>query len=214
MPEFKLKNKSVNFEKLKNFGFVDGLYEKNICDNQLKLKITVAQDGKIFTKVEDNFSGEEYILHLVENSVGEYVGKVRLEYENFFADFVENCCESNIFGGELTQKLIQYVRQNYGDELEFLWENYPATAIWRRKDSKKWYGVLMVIPEKKLKLDSEKIVDVVNLRGDALKFVDNKKFFPAWHMNKKSWLTIRLDNSVTFEEICRLLDNSYIIAVK
>ena len=214
MAEVKLKNKSVNFDKLKNFGFVSGSYEKNICDNQFKLIITVAQDGKIFTKVEDNFSGEEYILHLVENSVGEYVGKVRLEYENFLNSFIESCCESNIFCGELTQKLIQYVRKNYGDELEFLWENLPDTAIWRRKDTKKWYGVLMVIPEKKLKLDSKKIVDVVNLRGDAEKLIDGKKFFPAWHMNKKSWLTIRLDNSVEFEEICKLLDESYKMAVK
>ncbi|MBQ7704382.1 MAG: MmcQ/YjbR family DNA-binding protein [Selenomonadaceae bacterium] len=212
--EIKLKNKVVNFDKLKIFGFVDGLYKKNICDNQFKLIITVAQDGRIFTKLEDNFSGEEYILHLVENSVGEYVGNVRAEYEKVLADFVESCCDSNIFGGEMTQKLIRYVRTTYGDELEFLWENYPTTAIWRRKDSKKWYGLLNTLSEKKLKLDSEKIVDVVNLRGDALKLVDNEKFFPAWHMNKKSWLTIRLDNSVPLEEVCRLLDESYKLAVK
>lgn len=59
MVEVKLKNKAVNFYKLKNFGFVDGLYEKNIFDGQLKLIIAVAQDSKIFTKVEDTFSGEE-----------------------------------------------------------------------------------------------------------------------------------------------------------
>lgn len=214
MAEVKLKNKSVNFDKLKNFGFIGGRYEKNICANQFKLSITVAQDSKIFSKIEDNFSGEEYILHLVENAVGEYVGSVRLEYEKILADFIENCCVSNIFSGELTQKLIEYVRKTYGDELEFLWENSPTTAIWRRQNSKKWYGVLMNIAERKLKIDSDKFVDIVNLRGDAVKLADEKKYFPAWHMNKKSWITIRLDNSVEFEEICRRLDESYNFAVK
>ena len=214
MAEVKLKNKSVNFDKLKNFGFIGGRYEKNICANQFKLSITVAQDSKIFSKVEDNFSGEEYILHLVENAVGEYVGSVRLEYEKVLADFIESCCVSNIFSGELTQKLIEYVRKTYGGELEFLWENSPTTAIWRRQDSKKWYGVLMNIAECKLEIDSDKFIDIVNLRGDAVKLADGKKYFPAWHMNKKSWITIRLDNSVEFEEICRRLDESYIIAVK
>ena len=214
MAEIKLKNKAVNFDKLKNFGFNGKRYEQNVFDAQFKMTITVAQDGKIFTKLEDNFSGEEYILHLVENSVGEYVGNVRQEYEKVLQNFIESCCDSNIFIGEMTQKLIEYVRKTYGDELEFLWENLPNCAIWRRKDTKKWYGVLMNIPERKLKIDSEKIIDVVNLRGDAVKFIDNEKYFPAWHMNKKTWLTIRLDNSVALEEICKLLDESYKIAVK
>jgi predicted DNA-binding protein (MmcQ/YjbR family) len=212
--EIKLQNKAVNFDKLKNFGFIGGKFEKNILDNQFKLQITVARDGKIFTKLEDNFSGEEYILHLVENSVGEYVGNVRQEYEKILQSFIESCCDSNIFSGELTQKLIEYVKKNYGDELEFLWEKYPTTAIWRRQDTKKWYGLLNTLSERKLNLDSDKIVDTVNLRGDAEKFIDGKKFFPAWHMNKKTWLTIRLDNSVEFEKICRLLNESYKIAVK
>ncbi len=212
--ELKLKHKAVNFDKLKNFGFVDGRYEKNICDNQFTLKITVAQDGKIFTTVTDNFSGEEYILHLVENSAGSYVGAVRAEYDAAVENFIANCCDSNIFCSELTKRLINYVRKNFGDELEFLWGNSPSTAIWRRKDTQKWYGVLMNIPERKLKLDSDKIVDVVNLRGDAVNLADGVKYFPGWHMNKKSWLTIRLDGSVDFDEICRHVNESYTLAVK
>lgn len=214
MAEIKLKNKAVSFDRLKPFGFVDGRYEKNICDGQFKLTLTVAQDGKIFSGVTDNFSGEEYILHLVENSVGSYVGAVRAEYDAVVSNFIETCCESNIFCGELTQRLIEYVRETYGGELEFLWENLPSTAIWRRQDTRKWYGVLMNIPERKLKIESDKIVDVVNLRGDAVNLADGVKIFPGWHMNKKSWITIKLDGSAAFDEICRRLDESFNLAVK
>lgn len=212
--ELKLKNKAVDFGRLESFGFVGGRYEKNICGGQFTLIITVAQDGRIFTSVVDNFSGEEYVLHLVENSTGSYVGGVRAEYDAIVADFVERCCETNIFRGEMTRRLIEYVRETYGGELEFLWENTPDCAIWRRQDTRKWYGVLMNIPERKLRLDSEKIVDVINLRGDALTLADGEKIFPGWHMNKKSWITIRLEGSVSFAEICRRLDQSFNLAVK
>lgn len=212
--ELKLKNKTVDFGRLESFGFVGGRYEKNICGGQFALIITVARDGRIFTSVVDNFSGEEYVLHLVENSTGSYVGAVRAEFDAVIANFVERCCETNIFRGELTQRLIEYVRETYGGELEFLWEKLPNAAIWRRQDTRKWYGVLMNIPERKLGLDSEKIVDVINLRGDALTLADGVKIFPGWHMNKKSWITIRLEGSVSFAEICRRLDQSFNLAVK
>ena len=48
----------------------------------------------------------------------------------------------------------------------------------------------------------------VNIMG-FVKIVDNEKFFPGYHMNKKSWITIKLDNSVDIKTIKKLIDNSY-----
>ena len=41
-----------------------------------------------------------------------------------------------------------------------------------------------------------------------------KKYFPAYHMNKKSWYTIKLDGTVDFDEICKRLADSYKSATK
>ena len=139
------------------------------------------------------------------------------EYEEILATFEEHCCEENIFRAQLTKNLISYVRDKYDDELEFLWEKYPNAAIWRRKDSKKWYGLVMEISERKLGLDSDKDVEILDLRGnvnDLKNFLDGIKYFAGYHMNKKSWYTIRLDGSVAFDEICTRLDESYILAKK
>ena len=221
MAEIKLKNKAVDFDKLKNFNckkIAEGyLLEKNICDSQFTMQIKISADEKIFTKVIDNQSGDEYFLHLVEGAAGSYVGAVRQEYDEVLKNFVENCCVSNIFAGEITQAVINFVREKFGDELEFLWEKYPDAAIFRRKDTKKWYALLMSIPERKLKIDSDKVVDVIDLRGEPAeieKLIDCKKFFPAWHMNKKSWFTIRLDGSVSAEKIFDKLKKSYTLATK
>jgi len=219
MREVNLKNKTVAVDELKKFGFhktAEGWqYEKNICDDQLSLTLTY-KEGKLFSEVKDNF-GEEYVLHLVENSAGGYVGAVRSEYEEILSAFEENCCEENIFRAALTKNLISYVRDKYGDELEFLWEKYPNAAIWRRKDTKKWYGLVMEISERKLGLDSDKDVEILDLRGkvDELQnLIDGVKYFAGYHMNKKSWLTIRLEGSVDFDEICTRLDASYTLAKK
>lgn len=210
-------NKTVGVDRLKSFGFnqtADGwIYKKNICDNQLLLTLKFA-DGKIFSRVEDS-AGEEYTLHLVEGSVGKFVGNVREEYQKILSAFEENCCEENIFRAQLTKNLIVYVREKYGDELEFLWGKYPNAAVWRRKNTKKWYALIMEISERKLGLDSDNLVEIVDLRGRELEnFVDGEKYFPGYHMNKKSWYTIRLDGSVTFNEICTRLNESYSLATK
>ena len=44
--------------------------------------------------------------------------------------------------------------------------------------------------------------------------VDGEKFFKGYHMNKKHWLTIRLDGSVSATEICNLVDISYELSLK
>lgn len=44
--------------------------------------------------------------------------------------------------------------------------------------------------------------------------VDNKKYFRGYHMNKKNWITVCLDGSVSVNEIEKLIDESYEIAEK
>jgi len=217
MREVSLKNKTVDVAALESFGFTktaDGYcYERNICDDQLKLTLNFT-GGKLYSIVEDS-SGEEYTLHLVESSVGSYVGAVRKEYEKILSAFVENCCVENIFSAQLTKNLLDYVVKTYGDAPEFLWEKFPKYAVLRRKDTQKWYAVIMEISERKLNLDSDNEVEVLNLRGvDVESLIDGKKYFPAYHMNKKSWYTIKLDGTVNFDEICTRLTYSHDSALK
>ena len=63
-----------------------------------------------------------------------------------------------------------------------------------------------------MKIDSEEIIDIIDLRYQKERIkdiIDNDKVFPGYHMNKNSWITIKLDNSVETERIFELIDNSY-----
>lgn len=104
-----------------------------------------------------------------------------------------------------------------GDEIEFLWDEFPDNAVWHRKDTQKWYGDVLTVSKKKLVLDSSEITEIINLRlnpDPMSETIDYEKNFSGWHMNKKHWHTIILDNSVPTKEICKRIDESYTLAEK
>ncbi len=214
-----LKNKKIDYNKLLDYGFVKKddtyTYDKNICDNKFKVIIEISKEKT--SKVMDLSSNLEYELVDVKSSQGTFLNKVKEEYENILNDVIKNVTVNDSFKNKQTKDLIKYVKEKYGDNLEFLWDNFPTDAIWRNKINSKWYGLLLVINLNKLGLDINKEEEIIVLRYDKdkiNKIVDNKKIFKGYHMNKNSWITIILNNSVNIKEIYKFLDNSYLISIK
>lgn len=214
--------KSPDFKKLTGYGFEKNgdkyTYVTEISDGQFEMRVEIsASDGGVSTRLTDLNTGEPYTLHLVKEAEGAFVGAVRAEYERVLNEIGENCFENDVFKSDCAHKVITYVREKYGDELEFLWKTFPSNAVWRRKDNSKWYGIMLVLSKRKLGMDSDEIIDIIDLRMDPdilTKTVDGKKYFAGYHMNKKNWVTVCLDGSVPVEEIFSLIDKSYIIAKK
>ncbi|SEH94733.1 yjbr [Akkermansia glycaniphila] len=143
--------------------------------------------------------------------------QLRKEFEEELWHVAECCFEPDVFKHELTKRLIAYVQASYGDDLEYLWRRSPESAVVRRRDSRKWYAVFLMVPRLKLGGDSGEPVEVLNLRLDPCeleRYVDGVSRFPAYHMNKKSWVSLCLDGSVPFEELAERLDASYRLALK
>lgn len=181
------------------------------------MTVTINVEGDVSAVVIDLTFHEPYTLHLTDSAVGSFVGKVRSEYEEILTDISKHCFETEIFKSAQAKELIDYVRDTYGDELEYLWEKFSDNAIWRRKDTAKWYGALLTVSKRKLGIKSDEIVEIIDLRAEPSElenFVDNKKFYPGWHMNKKSWYTVILDGSVSNEELHHRIDESYLLAIK
>ncbi len=87
----------------------------------------------------------------------------------------------------------------------------------RRTDNQKWYAVLLRLPASKIKSQAEGMCEILDLRTDPDKIetlTDNKTYFPGYHMNKKHWFTVRLDDSVPDQTLFRLLEQSRTLAVK
>lgn len=213
------KNRKVIFSKLESFGFAKSKtlykYLKTLSGSGFEMTVTVNKSGKVSAKVVEPDVGE-YTLHLT-NSAGSFVGRVREEYEQTLADIAESCFEPDVFKAEQTKRLIVHVREKYCRELEFLWDKFEGAAVWRRGDTNKWFAAVLTVSRRKLGLDSDEIVEIIDLRlppEEMAALVDGKRYFGGWHMNKKHWFTIILDGTVEFEELCRRVDVSYLLAVK
>lgn len=215
------EHKKVNFEKLIDFGFKKEndvfVYSSGIIDGLFNIKIYVSNFGEVCSEIFDVSSGEIYTLHLVEGAKGSFIGKVREEYEKFLDEIGKKCFDDDIFKSDYTKEVINYIREKYNDELEFLWKKFTDNAIVRRKDNAKWYAVVLTVQKNKLGLIGTEKIEILDVRmhpEEKEGLIDNEKYFGGYHMNKNHWLTICLDGSVSVEEIFKRIDISYEIAGK
>lgn len=218
-----LKGKSIDYNKLSEFGFKfnedSGIYVyAKVLNNGFEVQIQISPKSKeAFSKIVDIENNMEYALVDIEDAVGEFVGETRAQYDEVLSAFMAACTHKDVFKTKQAAQLIAYIRAKYGDELEFLWEKFDDNAIWRNKINNKWYATLFSVPAEKLGLNENKVYEVSNVmcgKDGASKFINNETIFPAYHMNKKSWITIKLDDKINIEMVYELIDNSYNLSIK
>lgn len=214
-------NRSCKPAALVGFGFkaTDGgyLYREAILGGQFELRVRV-QEGRVYAEVYDIAAEENYFLHLVEGAEGGFVGAVRAEYERVLHSVSQSCFErALVFREACSEAVIAYAKKRYGDSLEFLWRKFPENAVLRRRDNGKWYAAILTVERSKLGIEGDGKIEILDLRApkDQLHaLIDNKNYFPGYHMNKQSWFTVPLDGRVAAEIIYSLIDISYGLAQK
>lgn len=105
-----------------------------------------------------------------------------------------------------------YIQDHYSAKPDYPWIKYPNYVVFRHQSNKKWFALIMDVPKNKLGLQEEDMLAVVNLKCDPIllgSLLDEKGFFPAYHMSKANWITVALDGSVADDKIKMLLDMSY-----
>ena len=214
------KRKKCNIEKMSAYGFIrkdgKGVYETDIIDGAFRLYVFVAENGDVDTNLIEIESGEPYVLYKT-NTSGTFVGEIRAAVEAVLIDIANACYDPSIFKTNQAQMAIEYVRKKFGDELEFLWTKFPDNAVWRRKDNQKWYGAILTVNGRKIGLNTDKIVEIIDLRMESTakdNILSREHYYPGWHMNKKSWYTLVLDNCISDEEIQLRITESYELAKK
>ena len=144
---------------------------------------------------------------------------VRLKTKEMGNDWTKDFgfAREEIFRSEETLRTIRHIRASWGCEPEFLWEKFPDYAVFRRQDNAKWYAVILTVQAGKLGLADEGRTEILDIRADAetmARALDFEHYFPGYHMNKRTWLTVRLDGNVPFGEIAPLIARSYELAGK
>ena len=209
------KKSTPNQQKLKEYGFKkeNNIYkmEKSFMNGNFKAIVTI-ENKSIKGKIIDLEFDEEYTNIRVENAQGQFVNKVKTEYQKILNDIKNNCFESKYFIGNQANRITNYIIEKYNDKPEFLWEKYEDFGVFRNKTNNKWYAIIMNINKKVIDKKENIQVDIINVKTDEKtieKLIKRKGYFKGYHMNKKSWLTIILDETLKDSDIEKLIDSSY-----
>ena len=104
------------------------------------------------------------------------------------------------------QSFLAYCRDTWGTEPDYPFEEDFETAVLRHGSNRKWYALVMRVPRRKFGLDSDEMVEVVNLKLPVEMFGSfgtADGVYPAYHMNKLHWISVLLPDAP--EEIVQLL---------
>ena len=212
------KSYQFNQEKARAYGFVENSgawnYSCEILHGDFVMNVSVT-DGKIDFQVFDQETGDLYPQVHMESMTGSFVASVREACLEILYQIRKACFDVQDFICPQTKRIIAQVQEKYGNQLEYLWEKSPDTAVLRHEGNQKWYAVLMKISWDKLEKGREGLVEAVNLKHDqVVDLISQKGIYPAFHMNKRYWISVALDDTLSDEEVLELIEKSWNLTTK
>ena len=105
------------------------------------------------------------------------------------------------------------VWDRYSLRADYPFEDDFVTGIFRHEGNRKWFAAAMNIPKRKLGIDDEGNIDIVDLKcaPEVIESIAGIEpgVYRAYHMNKAHWLTVALDGSCDDDTVSWLLGISY-----
>ena len=108
------------------------------------------------------------------------------------------------------QDVISICKELFGGQavIDNPFSTTDATVL-RHRQSRKWFGLLMDVPLKKLeggddgrkgqksgeKAQNSPTASILNLKADPLLERDGRVILPAYHMSKKHWISVVLERA-------------------
>lgn len=202
------------FSKIEEYGFkkLDGYYilEKDFFGNNFRAIIRIDEDGDIRSKVIDKMNDEEYLPLNLSSYNGQFVNLVRNSFNELLSDIASFCYTDVLFSSNQANRIATFISDKYNIIPDFPWDETPhnSSGVFRHIDSRKWFALIMNIKRGSVdKSDSTEMVDVMNLKAEKIELKDG--IYGANHMNKRYWISIILDDSLSDEKIFALISSSY-----
>lgn len=210
------KKTKFNKDKLLAYGFKEELngykYSKDMS-NGFIANLFIDASLKLIGKIIDTSLGEEYTNYRIESLKGEFVNSIREEYIAILSDIANQCCEKLYFITPQANRISEEIIKLLDSHPEFLWESFPDYAIFRYKTNQKWFAVIAYVDRSKLDKKASGMLEILNLKikeEELEEVLTQEGFYNAWHMNKKSWITLTLDETIPDIEVMEYVKKSFI----
>ena len=113
------------------------------------------------------------------------------------------------------QEFLDMCLSAYGTSPDYPFDGDFETAVLRHADSRKWYAIVMRVPRRKFGIESDEVIDVVNLKLPTEMFGSfgaADGVYPAYHMNKLHWISVLLPDAP--EDVVTLLASASFAVTK
>ncbi|MBB5226756.1 hypothetical protein DYE50_05475 [Treponema ruminis] len=208
------RSAKIKRDSLKEAGFtkIDGGNYKMclpISNGSFKAEISLSlSDESLTVHLFDSATSEKYALFDRTSSNGAFVTSLREEVQKIIDDIKTRCFATN----DLKDDFIAWINTKFGAVPDYPWpDDAPYSFVFRCPNGK-WFALVMKIKYRQLGLTGDEELWVVNMKAEQESIpalVDRKSIFPAWHMNKKHWITVLLTATTDFGKLCELTEKSY-----
>lgn len=203
------------------FHFADNryTYRELFMEGQFEAVVEVDEAAQLSSYVWDCEMEEVYTAHLVTAPAGAFVGQVREGYQSILAQVEEACCIALPFSNDQSNRIAQLIKEEWGDLPDYPFAKSPQTGAFRHPANNKWYALVTQV--KRGQLDGsadQELVEIVNIKvygREIAELLSQPGIYPAYHMSKKAWVSVLLDDIVEDEAIFDLLEKSrYLVEPK
>lgn len=207
------KKYTLKEETLIKYGFILNnnvySYNKNIHNNSFELQITITNKIIEGNLIDKDFNDEYDQINII--SEGTFISELKKECEQILIDIRNNCYYKEDFIYPQSNRLSNIIKEKYNVYPEYLWEKYPSIGVFRNPNTNKWFGIIMNIPKNKIIGKESKEIEVLDimLSDKTSEYLNKKGIYMAYHMNKKNWVSIILDDTLADNEIISLIEISY-----
>ena len=207
-------------DRLLPYGFVcdaNGIYhlDKDLSVAGFKASLVV-KDGNLYGRVIEVDLDEEYGAFRLATPTG-FAFEVGQAYTALLEDVAKHCYSVNRRLSNQANRVIAHIKDTYGVEPEYPWEDDDTSCIFREPSSHKWFGLIMLVKPDRLGRSGETPIPVMNVKTDPYD-VDRLTGVPgiylAYHMNKRHWITMVLNEEVNDDTVFSLIDRSHRFVMK
>ena len=113
------------------------------------------------------------------------------------------------------QEFFELCSSLYGTSPDYPFDDWMESAVFRHSDNNKWYAIILRVSRRKFGIDSDELIDVVNLKLPTEMFGSfgaSEGVYPAYHMNKLHWISVLLPDAPN--EVVQFLLNASFEATK
>ncbi len=202
------KNKIIKY----GFNKVEEHYEKNYSLHNDEFTLTVfIYDKEVNGVIIDNNFKDEYKLFRMDNVSGEFVASIREEFEKILIEIRNNCFVQVYFPDPQAVRIGEYLQNKYQAIMDRPWDVFPLYTIYRLKNNNRWLGLIMDVKANKLAPDvgPRFVLNIKPPKERMESLLKEEYIYPGYHMSKKSWISISLEDYYPDEYIYSLIDESY-----